>query len=210
VEVVKGVHLIESAKGSYVYLILGQEPVLIDTGMPGRAQAIVAELRQLGLNMTDIAHILLTHHDVDHIGNAKYLQSLSGAKLWASAEDLPYIEGTAKRPGFKRLLNSVVKPQIPNIDATYRPGETIADLEVIPTPGHTPGHVSVLYGDTLFAGDLVTSSKNVLKAAPAFLTWDKEALRSSLAEVGQRSFDWVCPAHGFPIQRGNLWEALLP
>lgn len=208
-EVVKGVHLIESAKGSFVYLILGQEPVLIDTGMQGKASKILAELEQLGIKPSDIAHILLTHHDVDHIGNAKYFQSISGAKLWASATDKSYIEGVAKRPGFKHLLSVVMHPQIPQIDATYEPGQTIGDLEVIPTPGHTPGHVSVLFEDTLFAGDLVTSSKNKIKAAPAFLTWDKAALKKSLAEVGRRSFDWVCPAHGYPIQRGNLWDTFL-
>jgi hypothetical protein len=34
-------------------------------------------------------------------------------------------------------------------------------------------------------------------------------LKRSLFAVSKREFTWVCPAHGEPVQRGNLWEALL-
>ena len=107
------------------------------------------------------------------------------------------------------MLSTVMRPRTPSVDATYSAGQTIGSLEIIPTPGHTPGHVSVLYHDTLFAGDLVTSGKGKLAPAPAFLTWNKTALEHSLRDVGKRSFDWVCPAHGYPVRRGNLWEAML-
>lgn len=208
-EVTKDVHLLPSTRGSYVYLVLGEEPVLIDTSLPGRATAILAELEALGLKPTDLAHIFLTHHDVDHIGNAKALQQASGAKLWAPQEDLPYILGQRDRPGFKRLLQTFVKVEVPRIDATYTPGQKIGEMEIIPTPGHTPGHVSFLFGDTLFCGDLVVSQKGKLQPAPAFLTWDKATLKRSLNEVKRFSFDHVCTAHGEPVQRGNLWETLL-
>ncbi|QQE77805.1 MBL fold metallo-hydrolase [Alicyclobacillus sp. SO9] len=203
------VYLLEASKGSYVYLVMGDEPVLIDTGMPGRADRIVAELQELGLRPDDIAHILLTHHDVDHIGNAKFLQEQSKATLWAPEQDLPYIHGTEKRHGLKRVIATLVKAESPTVDAVYGPGQKIGNLEVIPTPGHTPGHVSVLYQDTLFAGDLVTSSKGKLKATPGFLNWNKGELKQSIRTVGKLSFDWVCPAHGTPVQRGNLWEVMV-
>lgn len=207
-EVTKDVHLLQSTSGSYVYLVLGEEPTLIDTSLPGRATTILTELEALGLKATDLAHILLTHHDVDHIGNAKALQQASGAKLWAPQEDLPYILGQRNREGFKRLIQTFVNVEVPRIDATYTPGQKIGRMEVIPTPGHTPGHVSFLSGDTLLCGDLVASKKGKLQPAPAFLTWNKAALRRSLSEVKHFSFAWVCPAHGEPVQRGNLWETL--
>src|SRR5690242_20285468 len=143
-EITGEVHLLQSTNGSYVYLILGEEPILIDTSLPGRAPAILKELETLGLKPTDLAHILLTHHDVDHIGNAKALQQESGAKLWAPQEDLPYILGQRNREGLKRLIQAFVKVETPQIDATYAPGQRIGGIEIIPTPGHTPGHVSFL------------------------------------------------------------------
>ncbi len=209
-EITKGVHLLQSTKDSYVYLVLGDEPILIDTCLPGRSAAILAELKTLGLKPTDIAHICLTHHDVDHIGNARALQRATGAKLWVPQEDLPYILDQRKRPGIKRLTEIIVKVEVPQIDETYTPGRRIGRIEVIPTPGHTPGHVSFLSGETLLSGDLVINNNGRLQPAPAFLSGvDKAALKRSLSEVKHFSFAWVCPAHGEPVQRGNLWDTLL-
>jgi glyoxylase-like metal-dependent hydrolase (beta-lactamase superfamily II) len=208
-EITNRVHLLQSTKDSYVYLVLGEEPVLVDTCLPGRAAAILAELEALGLKPTDLAHILLTHHDVDHIGNASALQQASGAKLWAPQENLPYILGQRNRPGIKRVTQTIIKVTVPQIDETYLPGQRIGGMEVIPTPGHTPGHVSFLFGETLLSGDLVISNKGRLQPASALLTWNKAALKRSLREVKRFAFDWVCPAHGEPVQRGNLWEVLV-
>jgi glyoxylase-like metal-dependent hydrolase (beta-lactamase superfamily II) len=207
-EITKGIHLLQSTRGSYAYLILGNEPILVDTCLPGRSAAILAELETPGLAPSDIAHILLTYHDVDHIGNAQALQQASGAKLWAPQEDVPYIPGQRNRPGIKRLVQTLIKAPVPHVDETYTPGQTIGGVEVIATPGHTPGHVSFLYGETLFSGDLVISARGRLRPSPAFMTWDKTLLKRSLREVKQFSFARVCPAHGEPVPRGNLWEAL--
>ncbi|WAH37650.1 MBL fold metallo-hydrolase [Alicyclobacillus dauci] len=209
-EITKGVHLLESTKGSFVYLVLdANEPLLIDTGNPGRHLKIERELNELGVKLTDIAHLLLTHSDVDHIGNAKSLKSASSAKLWAPKDDLPYIHRTQKPKGLRRLISATIKADIPEIDAFYEPGQRIGQVEMIPTPGHTPGHVSFRYGDVLFTGDLVMSSRGKLKPSPGFLTEDKARLRQSIHEVGRLDFNYVCPAHGSPVRRGNLWDALM-
>jgi len=207
-EITTGIHLLQSTRGSYAYLILGNEPILIDTCLPGRSAAMLTELEALGLAPSDIAHIFLTHHDVDHIGNARALQQASGAKLWAHQEDVPYILGQRNRPGIKRLVQTLIKAPVPRVDETYTPGRTIGGVEVIATPGHTPGHVSFLYSETLFSGDLVISARGRLRPSPALMTWDKSILKRSLREVRQRSFVRVCPAHGEPVLRGKLWEAL--
>ena len=208
-EIAPHVHLLEETKGSYVYVILGQEPVLIDTFFPGKIDRVIAGLDRIGLKPTDIAHILLTHSDVDHIGNAKRLRELSGATLWAPREELAYLYHEQKDHGVRRIIRALMKVDKPAIDRTYDSWEYISDLELIPTPGHTPGHVSIRYQDVLIAGDLVTTRKGKLKRSPGLLTWNQQALQQSLQEVGKHSFDWICPAHGDPIQRGNLWETLL-
>jgi glyoxylase-like metal-dependent hydrolase (beta-lactamase superfamily II) len=124
-EVTPGVHLFQSCKASYVCLVLGEEPILIDTCLPGRAAPILAELEAFGLTPTDLTHIVLTHHDVAHIGNARALQQATGAKLWAPQEDLPYILGQRHRPGIKRLTEMIIRVQVPQIDATYTSGQRI-------------------------------------------------------------------------------------
>ncbi|MCY0869979.1 MAG: MBL fold metallo-hydrolase [Firmicutes bacterium] len=177
--------------------------------MPGRSQRVLAGLHEIGLEPRDIAHILLTHQDVDHIGNAKTLVEQSGATLWAPALEVPFIHGEKKGEGMRRVIGALMRVDRPHVDRTYEEGVHIGDLEVIPAPGHTRGHVCLKVGDVLLAGDLVKSSRGVLQPSPGFLTADKAALRSSLRTVGSLSFDWVCPAHGEPVRRGNLWDALV-
>lgn len=208
-EVSPGAHFLEATKGSYVYLVLGEEPVLIDTGFRGQADRIVAELAAIGLRPSDIAHIALTHHDVDHVGNAQALAAATGAKIWSSAQDRPYIEGTALPSGVRRVIRTLMPPRPVSVAAAYAPGERIGALEVIPTPGHTLGHVSLRMGDVLFAGDLVTSRGGGLTRPPGLLTADAQALERSLREVGRMEFRLVCPAHGEPVVRGSLWDALV-
>jgi len=64
---------------------------------------------------------------------------------------LHYILGQRNRPGLKRLVQTLVKVEVPHIDATYTPGQRIGGIEVVPTPGH----VSFLSGETPFCGDRV-------------------------------------------------------
>ncbi|GMA50339.1 hydrolase [Alicyclobacillus contaminans] len=204
-QIAKNVHWITRAKGSYVYLVLGDEPVLIDTGMPNRGPDILEELRELGIRPQDIAHIVLTHHDVDHIGNAKHLKALSGATLWAPERDVPYIHGAAPRPGIKRAIASLVRHERPEVDRIYQAGQTVGGLEVIETPGHTPGHVSFRYQDILFPGDLVMTRRGKIVPSPRFLAWDHRVLMQSIDSVRRLTFDWVCPAHGQPVRRTPLF-----
>ena len=110
----ENVYALESTKGSYSYLIKDKETILIDTGNPGKVKNILKEIESLNIKPKNIKHILLTHHDVDHIGNATLLQKETGATLWASKKDIPYILGDKGRPGIKKLsalLMRVKKPE---------------------------------------------------------------------------------------------------
>jgi glyoxylase-like metal-dependent hydrolase (beta-lactamase superfamily II) len=208
-KVANQVHLIDGTKGSFVYLVLGSEPVLVDTSLPGKSERIVQAVNALGMQMTDIAHIVLTHHDVDHIGNAHVLASLSGATVWASRLEVPYIHGEHQEKGIRKLIRAMVKVEKPHVDKTYDSGARVGSLEVIPSPGHTSGHVSFVVDDVLLAGDLVTTRRGKLKPSPSFLTTDKNALKESIRNIGRLKFDLICPAHGTPVRRSSLWEELL-
>jgi glyoxylase-like metal-dependent hydrolase (beta-lactamase superfamily II) len=158
----ENVYVLESTKGSYSYLIDDKETILIDTGYPGKVKDILKEIESLNINPKNIKHILLTHHDVDHIGNAKFLQKETGATLWAPKEDIPYILGDKSRPGIKKVATFLMRVKKPEKVEAYT-DQKIDDIKIIPTPGHTPGHVSFLYKDILFAGDLVRNAYGVQK-----------------------------------------------
>jgi len=77
---------------------------------------------------------------------------------------------------------------------------------VIPTPGHTPGHVCLLYKDVLFAGDLVRTSKGQIEPMQSFINWDTDLSMESIRRVGDLPFKWICPAHGEPAKRDGEWD----
>jgi glyoxylase-like metal-dependent hydrolase (beta-lactamase superfamily II) len=181
----ENVYALESTKGSYAYLVEDKETILIDTGRPGKVKNILKEIESLNIKPENLKHILLTHHDVDRIGNAALLQKETGATLWASKEDIPYILGDKGRPGVKKLgslFMRFMRVKTPEKIKSYN-DHNIDDIEIIPTPGHTPGHVSFLYKDILFAGDLVRNSNGVLKKPPAITNADEESIKESILKM---------------------------
>jgi glyoxylase-like metal-dependent hydrolase (beta-lactamase superfamily II) len=198
------VYMLDSSRGSYVYLIKGEEIVLIDTGLPFRRKGIINEIKSLGIELTDIKHILITHHDIDHIGNAFALQQLTGAKVWASREDIPYIKGEIDRSSFKKYFKYIFRLKVPEVIHPYRLGESINGIEIIPTPGHTPGHVCLRYQDMIFAGDLLENKDGLLRPYPAAWNWNNVIMAESVRKIAGISVQWICPAHGMPVRGKNF------
>lgn len=203
------VYALDSTRGNYAYIIYDDDVILIDTGRPGQGKGILKELNSMNIRPEDIKHILITHHDVDHIGNLALLEKVSDARIWASKEDIPYINGDKNRPGIKRMVSILMRTGKPGNISTYPQKQEIEDIKIIPTPGHTSGHVCLLYEDVLLAGDLLRNSKGQLKPLASFMNDDETALRKSIDKIDQFSFKWVCPAHGEPIKIDNNRKQIL-
>lgn len=202
------VYCLESTKGSYSYLIKDKKSILIDTGYPGKFEAILDEIKSLNVEPNSIKHILLTHHDVDHVGNATLLQKETEATLWAPKKDIPYILGDKSRPGIKKLVSFIMRVKKPEKITSYKDPK-IENVEIISTPGHTPGHVSFLYKDILFAGDLMRNSDGKLKKPPKIGNSNNKSIDESIVKLNEYSFKWVCPAHGEPLEIHDEYEQLL-
>ena len=201
------VRVLESTEGAFAYLIVADEMTLVDTGLPWRCKAIMEEFRSLGVRPERIRHILLTHYDMDHIGNAACLQRLTGATVWASAVEIPYILGEKPRPGFKRYMTKIVRCEQPLDIHPY--GDTLpgGEIKVISTPGHTPGHVCLLHEEVLFAGDIVQGRNDALRPYPAPWNWNGTLMADSIRKLNDLSFRRICPAHGRPVDR-EAWDRM--
>lgn len=206
-KVTDDVYALNSTKGNYSYVILGEEIILIDTGRPGQGKGILNDLKSMDIKLQDIKHILITHHDVDHVGSAAFLQQATEAKIWASKEDIPYIRGEKNREGIKRFISLIMRIKEPENISSYPKDQKIMDIEVIATPGHTPGHVCLLYNNVLFVGDLCRTSKGKVSPMKSFMNWNDSILKESIAKIDNYDFEWICPAHGEPVKRnGQLKE----
>ncbi len=122
----------------------------IDPG--GEADRLVKTAEERSLT---ISHILLTHGHVDHLAGAADLARLTGAVIGCAAETAPLVrrpESMMAIPGFQNL--SGAEPDLILADGdSVDVGEIHVD--VITTPGHSPGDVTYHAEGHLFCGDLL-------------------------------------------------------
>ncbi len=189
------------------YLIKEEDGLtLVDAMIPRSAKAIQAAAARLG---APIVRIALTHAHGDHIGSldalhallpeAEVLISSRDARLLAKDLTLDPDEPQTKLRG--GLPGATTKPT-----RTFEEGELVGSLQVIATPGHTPGHVSFLdpRSNTLICGDafstlggLATSAKGSWKfPLPATATWHKPTELESATKLLALNPDHLAPGHG--------------
>ncbi len=189
------------------YAILEPQGVtLIDSSYPRCGPGILRELRALGYGPEQVARILLTHCDGDHIGSALWLHRACRCPVYIGAEDLAFAVGTRRPPGFKGLVSRILSNRCPP-ETRPLPPQGFGEIQVLPTPGHTPGHRAFRSRNALLAGDLFTSSRDMLGFVPGIFTLDKPKIRESLRRLDLTGIDWLCPAHGRPMKRSPAWEA---
>lgn len=207
--ITQNVFKLECTKGAYAYAVKDSDGVtLIDTCAPGRGAAILKELEANGIKPQDVKRILITHADTDHIGNIGFLTEKCGCDVYISAEDIPYAKGEKKQMGLRRILALIQKVNLPQLLHTLPDGK-IGSIEIIPAPGHTPGHVCFRFENVLFVGDLVRGRSNVLVDSPNVFMLDKAQNAISMKAISTDGIDWICMAHGEPVQTHPAWENYL-
>ncbi|MGD0645324.1 MAG: MBL fold metallo-hydrolase [Candidatus Bathyarchaeia archaeon] len=206
-EIIEGVHRVDEASANMahanVYLVInGEELTVIDTGTSGNAQKIVGYVQKIGHQPGDVKNIVLTHFHMDHMGSAKELKTLTGAKVAVHTEDADFVSGKKPFPKPKNILfravSSFVKPGPVEVDVILREGDKIAGLAVFHTPGHTPGSIVLLDEErkVLFAGDTVRYDGKKVSGAPEQFSADLNQVRESIAKVSTLNFDVMLPGHG--------------
>ena len=122
--------------------------ILIDPG--AQANQILFEINHFGFSVPLIAN---THGHLDHVGAVNQVMKTTAASFNMSHLDIPVMEA-----GFRQGLEMIPNWQNPPLpDRDLHDGDFISagniNLEVIATPGHTPGGVSFLGDGVLFSGD---------------------------------------------------------
>ena len=178
--------------------------ILIDTGLPGQLELIRDSVKKAGVSPEEITKVILTHHDMDHIGSAKLLRE-SGAEIWAHELEAPYIQGNEPSPKLvkmeerqhelsdgERAFLERIKAGAPmfhvHVDRKLRDSETLpccGGIKIIHTPGHTPGHIALrlLASDILVAGDAANIADGNLTGANPQHTLDMKRAEQSFEKI---------------------------
>ncbi len=210
-EISPKVHLIPDVIAN-PYLIVDPDGLtLIDAGLPGSQKKILGYLAARGHRPEDLRRIIITHADTDHVGGLAALKQRTGARVYASA-----IEAAAIRLGApsrrirspllsRRILRAVTrllfKPAPVEVEEIISEGQVLPalnGLQVVETPGHTPGHISLFSpsAGVLFTGDSIVSRDGTLVGSLPAVTWNAETAAESVRKQAALGARVVCSGHG--------------
>jgi glyoxylase-like metal-dependent hydrolase (beta-lactamase superfamily II) len=172
-------------------LLRGREAAIVDTGTPGSDAAIGRALADLTVNWGDVNHVVLTHYHPDHAGSVgAVLQSAGDATAYAGEADIAAI-------------------QSPQPLVAVNDGDEVFGMQVIATPGHTAGHISVLDTETglLVAGDALRRNGDQVGGSVPQFTANVDQANASVQKMAGLQFDTALFGHGDPLQ-GSAQQAV--
>jgi glyoxylase-like metal-dependent hydrolase (beta-lactamase superfamily II) len=210
-EILPNVHLIPNIVAN-PYLIIDPDGLtLVDAGLPGSSRKILQYISSLGYTPQDLKRIFITHADFDHVGGLAALKAATRGRVFASpVEAQAMAERHASRPLKPRrritkllfdLMAGLFKPASIQVDEFLSDGQTfpvLGGLNVIETPGHTPGHVSFFAPSIgiLFCGDSMVSEESGLRGSRGANNWDQAKSDESVRKQAALGATIVCSGHG--------------
>lgn len=200
------------------YLVRGRHVVMIDGGVPNKAKRFRRELARLNILPEEIRLIVLTHSHFDHSGSASEIRDLTGAKIAIHESESKYLEndemiipkgvnawGKLSKPLLFPILRRIHFPGFkPDILLTEKPfplSEYGIEGNIIHTPGHTFGSVSVILdsGDA-FVGCMAHNGLPFrLRPGLPIYAQDINAIKKNWKLLIEKGVKMIYPGHGNPF-----------
>lgn len=207
------------------------EMVLFDCGYPGFFPLLTSAAAAAGFYCSKLTKIFITHHDYDHMGAlAEFKQAYPQVQIIASCIEEPYISG--RRKSLRLQQAEDLYPTLPkeqrdfarNFQQKLQEMKHVAvdccvsdkarldccgGIEVVATPGHMPGHISLYLHDykTLITGDALTMENSDLAMANPQYTLDMATAKESIKKLLTYDIEQIICYHGGSYT-GNCREAL--
>jgi glyoxylase-like metal-dependent hydrolase (beta-lactamase superfamily II) len=187
-----------------LHLSLITDPVqgasLVDTGVPGSLDQLRAALQAEGVKLEDIKRVLVSHHDTDHIGLLADVVRESGAEIWTSASEQPFVQGEQSPQKHPTVppLKSLSGLRVSRVLHDNEVLDLAGGVRVIATPGHTVGHLSFLVerDGVLIAGDALTSEEGILHGPHPLYSADVPLAMESVQKLSKVPLSSIQTYHG--------------
>lgn len=209
----------------------GSSWALIDTGWAKDGPSIKRAAETVFGADTPPASILLTHFHPDHAGSALQLARIWDRPVYVHPDELPLANGDfaaitkyagpldhwvvlplMRAMGRRRREAMLARSSLSDVSRPFEPGAGVPGLpgwECIPTPGHTPGHVSFFRASdgVLVTGDAVVTlrlnslaglllGRQGLSGPPRYTSWSWRAAKESVAKLARLEPNVLAGGHG--------------
>lgn len=171
---------------SNVYLLLLEEPIVIDTGRRSNRDLLTRFLDKV-YPLEKVKNVIFTHLHSDHIGNFDLFKN---AEFFASQKE---IDSFSKDPVATTMDEDIAH----KFNVKLQPVKDFNDLYVINTPGHTAGSICLWYakGKILFSGDTIFYNKKFGRVD--LPTSVPDQLQRSVMKLIHYNFRILCPGHDY-------------
>jgi len=183
------------------HLIMEPELTLVDCGYAGSVDQIRKAIEAHGRSMDELDRVICTHGHPDHAGGARALGE-AGVPILMHDADARGLEtkwgDVVRRPSRSRVFAAMtpVPPRtVPIVDGQVLP--VLGGLEVIHTPGHTPGSVC-LYGRrdrVLFVGDTLEARFGRVTFASSLYSDDVALARQQVQRLASLDVETIIFSH---------------
>ena len=210
-EIIKGVQYVDGSNANS-YLVEESDGMLtlVDAGMQADGKRILEFISsKMNRKPSEVKMIVVTHCHVDHTRGLAAIKAATGAKVAVHEADADFVSGKKQYPspgGAVGFAFSVMSPFFKTTpvepDLILKEGDTVGRLEVLHTPGHTPGSISLFdrQDRVLFVGDTARFMKGRLEGPPSQFTQHMDQAKTSIERLSHLDFGVMLSGHGEPLR----------
>lgn len=194
-----------------------ESTILVDTGLSEIFSDLNTVLEKKNITVKQLTKIVITHSDLDHIGNlAKIQKGLDGkVEIIAHEEEIPFIEfrnksskiSSDKYSELKSIMRSIVNVSVSDNDILSHCG----GIKIIHTPGHSPGHICLYIPKykVLIAGDALNIVDDKLIGPNPKHTPDFIQAIQSLKKLLDLDIESIICYHGGVYKNKDIKDSIL-
>ncbi len=180
-----------------------KKAAVIDPG--GDEEKILQKIEELGL---DLEQILLTHSHPDHVCGNRRIKEATGARIVAHQLEAEFME----KPAIKQYFSMLGLEASPPVDKQVVDGDYIEvgteRLQVILTPGHTPGGICLYHAPHLFTGDTLFAGGGIGRTdfPGGSHTELLDSIEKRIFSLPAETIIW--PGHGYGGRRSTVGDEI--
>lgn len=191
---------------SSIYMIgTPRTRILFDTGGFGQRRELIPRLKEMGCAPESIGIVVLSHAHWDHMMNVPYFKN---ADIWLHHDDMKFanadvtaVDRAYPLPYMRELIGS------PHLKEWSGDQTMVEDVQLIHTPGHTPGSISAViataWGRTVLCGDAIKNRAEYF-SEEYDVRGDKATFLAGVKRI-RGIADAIAPGHDCPfdVRTGN-------